>query len=210
MIDKNVVKFFENKFLFNHDIDEQEFIRKERKQLSDFSEDDYLQNQYIETNVNVLDPELFKTISFYVPIDKIRGDRDGNWEHNAIYDVNKKEYYQNFPPVAVKFQEDGTFEFSDGFHRVNFCIQENLPVPCMVSKRRKGTHTHTRSLSSTTFQYVVKDENCEEDLANGGTIKCEKGKYPLYDKERERNYKKVKNLLNNGKLLLSLKEKKKK
>lgn len=177
------------------------------KSKQDFEEDekDSFINKYVEGDAVPLDPELFKTISFYVPLSKIEGNRDNKWEHNEIYNVDPKEYYNTFPPVTVIPKDDGKFEFSDGFHRVNFCIRENLPVPCLAWKKQEGVHTHKRGVYSIST-YLVKDSDCESDLAKNPTTKCQKGKKTAEYYRTERAYDKIESLFKQGKLILTRKE----
>jgi len=79
---------------------------------------------------------------FYCPLNKILGLRDGKYEHQEVYAVDKKEYYENFPPVIVEPHGKDKFRFQDGFHRVNFCKKNLLPVPCVILTPKPRTHIH--------------------------------------------------------------------
>jgi len=133
-----------------------------------------LKNRWIEEQVYENKKDTFNVKLFYVPVDEIVGSRDGKWEHSNIYDVDDPiGYYETFTPVAVE-KIDGKWEFYDGFHRVNFCLKYNLPVPCVKITDKKNTHQHETFMGSYTLQYLVHDKNCKNDLEKDTRNRCRK------------------------------------
>lgn len=124
-----------------------------------------MKNMCVEKNELHYDPEHFDFETFYVELDDLEGDRDGKWEHHELHEFDDPiEYYNEIPPVIVKKLEEGekTYTFSDGFHRVNFCVEYNLPVPCVVVTPKKGTHTHYYAGAGRIC--LIWDHECKGDL----------------------------------------------
>jgi hypothetical protein len=135
-------------------------------------------NIWVENkNKHYIDPKYYKTRYFYIPINKIHGIRDGKWEHHKIYEVkNKRKYYEHFPPVFVEkwpAKGQGHYRFEDGFHRVNFCIRENLPVPAYTAKSKTKTHFHELRMGLETIRYPILEHECKADLRERGA-RCRK------------------------------------
>jgi len=131
-------------------------------------------NQYIENKNYYSDDQPVWAEYFYVPPNKIIGERDGKWEHTSLHTFeNAEQYYQEIPPVPVEKIGVDTFKFEDGFHRVNFCIKNNLPIPCMIVHRKPKTHYHKKRYGTMTNHYVIFDKECKSDLEDS-RAKCDK------------------------------------
>jgi len=130
------------------------------------------ENKYVSQKIKTFIPnhQNFRIRLFYLPLSKLEGDRDGNWEHYDLHTdalQNPKQYYFNMLPVTVEWDRSlRKYKFTDGFHRVNFCKKLNLPVPVVVLYHKPGTHIHIYRYGTIGFRKLLDSQQCRWEFEN--------------------------------------------
>jgi len=119
-----------------------------------------VENKYIKNKtLPKFSSKVYNVTFLYLDPKSLESDSPFGWEHDKTYDFN----YEEMPPIHVR-KVGNKYYFNDGHHRVNFCIKNNLKVPCVIVEPKPNTHTHEYRKCGMTIVERVLDCECEKKM----------------------------------------------
>ena len=162
--------------------EEAQYILRQKYSYKQIKNKDELKKKRIteeEQEITEYIKKYFEVKFLYLKPEQINGDRqcfNVEWEHWSLHEFDDPEkYYTSFPAIDVEEynydKKTMRWTINDGFHRLNFCLLYNLPIPIMIRKAKENTHIHEKRRGCY-IRYRVFDYECNEDLKNEPTAKC--------------------------------------